>query len=94
MISLLFTGDVMLGRTFNRLYENRLYENRPLSFPWGDVLHMMQQSDGVISNLETTLTRSKTKWPDKTFNYKLNPKWAKTLKLAQIKYCSLANNHI
>jgi poly-gamma-glutamate capsule biosynthesis protein CapA/YwtB (metallophosphatase superfamily)/pyrrolidone-carboxylate peptidase len=47
-------------------------------------------------NLETTLTDSKTKYPNKMFNYKLSPKHAKHVLrgLSKNVFCSLANNHI
>ena len=79
----------MLGRSFNDIFSSK-----PLQYPWGDTLLILKNSDITIGNLETTITNSDVKWPDKAYNFKLLPKYAKTLKIANFSYCSLANNHI
>lgn len=63
------------------------------SSPWGDTLLLLQQSDLRIGNLETSVTTSNEKWPDKVFNYRMHPANIECLKAAQVDYVSLANNH-
>ena len=61
--------------------------------PWGTTLSYFQRSDLNIINLETSVTESSRKWPDKVFNYRMHPHNLQTLRLANIDYASLANNH-
>lgn len=89
-ISIILVGDVMIGRSFNTY----TFPLKSLQYPWGNTLPILQNSDIIIGNLETTITNSEIKWPNKTFNYKLLPQYAETLKKANFSYCSLANNHI
>ncbi len=89
MTELIFIGDIMIGRSFNDVFKHY-----SLDYIWGNTLNYLKQSDGVIGNLETTLTDSNEKYPNKVFNYRLSPKYASTLNIANIKYVSLANNHI
>jgi hypothetical protein len=45
-------------------------------------------------NLETTITSHQKKYPGKTFNYKLHPKYSKILKgLSNNVVCSLVHTH-
>ncbi len=90
MTDIILVGDIMLGRSFN----DYIFPIKSLNYPWGNTLSILKNSDIVIGNLETTITNSNIKWPNKTFNYKLLPKYAATLKIANLSYCSLANNHI
>jgi len=46
-----------------------------------------------IINLETSVTTSNEKFPNKAFNYRMHPENLKTLTEASINYVSLANNH-
>ncbi len=96
-----FVGDVMIGRSFN----NRFAENPDFN-PWGDTPTLLgnrrspvfsehlEDDDIVIGNLETTLTTAETPWPDKVFNFKLDPTYADTLLIPNFTYLNLANNHI
>ncbi len=88
-IKILLLGDIMLGRSFNHVILDT-----SLKYPWGNCLPVMKSADIVVGNLETSITDSNKKWPNKTFNYKMDTKLAKTLSLANISYLSLANNHI
>ena len=88
-IRLVLGGDVMLGRLFNDIF------NRDPSFdPWGNTRTLTNTADIFSANLETTITNSNKKWPDKTFNYKMLPQYAYKLKTGNLSYVSLANNHI
>lgn len=94
---IILTGDVMIGRTFNEyLVEHPQcgdYTNKCYIF--GNTKDIIKQSDLFCINLETTLTNSTDKYPNKMFNFKLNPKLGKKiLKDIGVNYCALANNHI
>lgn len=88
-MNLNFCGDVMLGRLFNQI----LNQNNNFEKVWGNLLYYLNSSDGTIGNLETTITNSTDK-EIKTFNFKLNPKFKKILKIGNFKYVNIANNHI
>jgi len=83
-----FTGDVMLGRTLDRIISKKGYD-----YPWGDVLPLMRSTDINIINLETTLTSSCRK-VYKAFNFKAAPDKVKCLINARVSVANLANNHI
>lgn len=82
-----FAGDVMIGRLVNDIIEKKGY-----SYPWGNSLSMLAQTDIRIINLETTLTSHTQKNP-KVFNFKALPDRVKTLQSAHIDIVNLANNH-
>lgn len=88
---ILLVGDVMIGRTFNQIFRRDPEHQVKI---WGDCLSIMCDHHIVIGNLETTLTNSTSKWPNKTFNYRLNPRWADTLSIGNFGIMSIANNHI
>lgn len=62
-------------------------------YVWGDLLPIFEKADLRIINLETSVTDSSKKWPQKAFNYRMHPDNLKCLQEANIEYCSLANNH-
>jgi poly-gamma-glutamate synthesis protein (capsule biosynthesis protein) len=90
MKKITLVGDVMIGRLFN----NKLKGDHQVFSP--EIKKHFEESDLLVMNLETTLTDSKTKYPNKMFNYKLSPKYAKRVLsgLSKNVFCSLANNHI
>lgn len=89
MVSRIYlVGDVMIGRSFNDVFDHN--PEYPI---WGNVKSIFHSNDLVIGNLETTLTDSTDPWPNKTFNYKLSPKYANILNDIPFKFLSLANNH-
>lgn len=87
MISLAFTGDVMLGRTVNQVLDKNDF-----SFVWGNTLPVLKKADLRIINLECVIS-NKGKPVQKVFNYRAHPDAIKVLKKAEIDYVSLANNH-
>jgi len=91
-IKLTFGGDVMLGRLYNDIFKK--YPNYKV---WGKgVLGKFKESDLIVFNLETTITKHDEPFPGKVFNYKLNPDFAEVpLKEPFGGKCivSLANNH-
>ena len=61
--------------------------------PWGSMLPLLLESNLRFINLETSVTTSRLKWPNKVFNYRMHPANLKTLESAKINYAGLANNH-
>lgn len=82
------TGDVMIGRLVNKAIVLKGY-----TYPWGDVLPLLRNTDLNIINLETTLTQNTTE-VSKTFNFKATPDKVQTLLEAKITAANIANNHI
>ncbi|MGA7749464.1 MAG: CapA family protein [Gallionella sp.] len=91
MVTLAFTGDVMLGRLVNE----RLKDMQPEEV-WGDVLPHLAQADLRIINLECALTNHLQPWirTEKMFHFRADPKAVRVLQSAHIDACALANNHI
>lgn len=89
MVRLLFAGDVMLGRTFNTVLSADPQYN-----VWGNTRDLLHEADLVCINLETTLTDYDVAWPNKAFNFRLSPRYARVLNNGHVDFCCLANNHI
>ena len=91
MLTLAFTGDIMLGRLVN----DRLKVMQPEEV-WGDVLPHLAQADLRIVNLECALTNHLQAWTrfEKMFHFRADPEAARVLQAAHIDACTLANNHI
>jgi poly-gamma-glutamate capsule biosynthesis protein CapA/YwtB (metallophosphatase superfamily) len=91
MVTLAFTGDVMLGRLVNE----RLKTMQPEQV-WGDVLPHLAQADLRIVNLECALTTHLQPWSRtwKMFHFRADPGAVRVLQIAHIDACALANNHI
>jgi len=91
MLTLAFTGDVMLGRLVN----DRLKTMQPEEV-WGDVLPHLAQADLRIVNLECALTNHLRPWArtEKMFHFRAEPEAVRVLQAAHIDACTLANNHI
>jgi len=86
---LAFTGDVMLGRVVNE-YINRYGPK----YPWGNVLPIIKKANLSFINLECVITSHKQKSEMiKTFYFRADTKAIEVLKVAEIDYVSLANNH-
>jgi len=89
MADIHLVGDVMVGRSFNEF----LQEN-PRANIWGNTLSVFKPDDILIGNLETTLTTANSIWPNKAFNFKLDPTYSYILKQPNFNFLSLANNHV
>lgn len=89
--TLALVGDVMLGRLVNREISRR----PPASF-WGDVLPVLRGADAVFANLECAITAHRTPWSrtHKVFHFRADPAAVEVLRAANIRYVSLANNHV
>src|SRR5581483_116584 len=88
-ISLL--GDIQLRRSFNEVFAENSHHN-----PWGNTPLYLTGREVTIGNLECTLTDSlETKYPNKTFNFQLDTKYAPILRKLTPKHLHLsqANNH-
>lgn len=90
-MTLLFVGDVMLGRLVNAV----LQDKSP-AYPWGDTISLFQQTDVPLCNLECVLSDWGTPWSasPKAFHFRSDAKNIEVLKAAHINAVSLANNHI
>lgn len=66
------------------------------SYVWGDAIKEMEfmSPDIRIINLETSITESNDYWKGKGIHYRMHPKNIPLITVAQIDFCSLANNHI
>ena len=87
-----FTGDVMFGRKVDE-YQRR----RPPEYVWGDLLDRLRSLDGLLINLECTLSTRGERWTrtHRPFHFRADPDWAvPALEAAGVDYCSLANNHL
>lgn len=86
MTTITFTGDMMLGRTFDK---NPIY-------PWSQGVLEILNNTLLCTNLETTITTATEKYPDKTFNFKVAPSnFEKLLPTSNTPMVvNLANNHI
>jgi poly-gamma-glutamate synthesis protein (capsule biosynthesis protein) len=89
--TLAFIGDVMLGR--------KVSEQLPTRGPdwiWGDVLPVLREVGAVLANLECPITASRDAWRAswKTFHFRADPAVVSMLRAANIRFVSLANNHI
>ncbi|OAP56561.1 hypothetical protein AYL99_09740 [Fonsecaea erecta] len=67
--------------------------------PWGNSTELIRKSDLVLANLETAVTKSEKKWPNKVFNYRTHPGNVQCLTEVGMGdrtrrgFVSLANNH-
>lgn len=88
MVRIGLAGDTMLGRLVNTTISERGY-----SYPWGNILPLLKDTDLNVINLETTITTS-TDIVLKTFNFKADPDKVQTLQVGNIHAVNIANNHI
>lgn len=91
MLTLAFTGDVMLGR-----YVNEQLQHITPAELWNDLLPHLDQADLRIVNLECALTSHLGQWTrsEKMFHFRADPQAVRVLQAARINGCVLANNHI
>lgn len=92
-VRLALCGDVMLGRLVNQHIPRR---GRGFDYPWGDVLPILRATDGFLINQEFCLTSRTEPWnPEgKVFHFRADPTMVEALKIANVKFSALANNHI
>lgn len=81
------------ARYFTEFYNRSKFKYR-IESPWGSIRPLLLENDANFANLETSLTRTEEKWPNKVFNYRAHPKSAiAALKAGKVGYVSCANNH-
>jgi poly-gamma-glutamate synthesis protein (capsule biosynthesis protein) len=89
MEALALVGDVMLGRLVN----DALRHAEP-SFPWGDVLPLLWNTDWRCCNLECVVSDVvPDRLPDKVFRFRSDTRNVAVLKAAEIDAVASANNH-
>jgi poly-gamma-glutamate synthesis protein (capsule biosynthesis protein) len=84
-------GDVMLGRLVNDFLATR-----PPEWCWGTALPLLRSADAVLANLECVLTDHLVPWTrtPKVFHFRANPAAVAVLRAGNVKFVSLANNHV
>jgi poly-gamma-glutamate synthesis protein (capsule biosynthesis protein) len=87
------------ARTYVELAEARsgpIPRRVAFSYAWGDALADPEWSvaDVRLVNLETSVTRSDERWPDKDIHYRMHPENVPCLAAGRIDVCALANNHV
>ncbi len=89
--TLAFLGDLMLGRKVSDLLRTK-----PPEWIWGGVLPLLRAADAVFANLESPLTASRDAWRRswKMFHFRADPAAVGMLSSANLRFVSLANNHI
>lgn len=90
-LTLAFVGDVMPGRGISDLIPARNHEDF-----WRDALPVLRSADAVAANLECPITTHAGPWDRtrKAFRFRAVPGAADLLNAANVRFVSLANNHI
>ena len=87
-LSISLIGDILMDGSV-RAHINK----NGFNYPWDGVRNYFQKDDITIGNLETSITNNGTKWPNKQFNFRSDPRNIKAMEEAGIDVVSLANNH-
>jgi poly-gamma-glutamate capsule biosynthesis protein CapA/YwtB (metallophosphatase superfamily) len=87
-LSVLTVGDIMLGER-----TRKVIRQEGLDYPFAGVAPLLRHSDVVFGNLEGPLAREAEK-TDRNFSYRVNPKLAAAMALANVNVVTLANNHL
>lgn len=88
-VSIIFTGDVMLGRSVN----TRILKNNDFSWPFIKISSVLADADITIINLESPFNYNCPQ-TDKGMIFCADPKSILGLTLSGIDIATLANNHI
>jgi poly-gamma-glutamate synthesis protein (capsule biosynthesis protein) len=91
-LTIALAGDVMLGR-----YVDLVVAERGASYPWGDLLPVLEEAELFLVNLECALTAETEEWRDgarKVFYFRADPvRGAGVLRAGGVHFAALANNH-
>lgn len=90
-VTLALAGDAMLGRLVNEAIAAYGY-----TYPWGNLVPVLQQADLFLVNLECALTSETRPWHDgeyKAFYFRADPSAVEALKVGRVDFACLANNH-
>ena len=82
-------GDLLMDGSIKRQIDKN-----GTDYPWEMVKAYFQNDDLTIGNLETSMTTKGSKWPDKLFNFRSDPRNLLSMEKAGIDVLTLANNHI
>jgi poly-gamma-glutamate capsule biosynthesis protein CapA/YwtB (metallophosphatase superfamily) len=90
-LRLAVVGDVMLGRLVGEFLTRR-----PAEWFWGTALPVLRGADAVLANLECAVTRHDVPWTrsPKVFHFRADPAAVDVLKAGNVRFVSLANNHV
>lgn len=88
-LTLLFGGDVMLGRSVN----TRILKNKDFSWPFRKISTLLSEADLTMVNLESPF-RSGCKPTDGGIIFCADPRSIEGLRTAGVDIVNLANNHI
>jgi AmmeMemoRadiSam system protein B len=86
--TILFVGDIMLGRTVGNLIER----NRPL-YPFEKIRRALRGIDFVVGNLEGPISKTPVQFPKGSLKFCFKEEVVKGLSEAHFNLLSLANNH-
>jgi gamma-polyglutamate biosynthesis protein CapA len=86
--SLLFVGDIMLGRAV----ESRM-EYEGIGYPFSAVVDTLGGSDITVGNFEGVVTETHIKTPPYTFQFSIKSEYLEHLNTVGFDVLSLANNH-
>jgi len=105
-ITICFIGDIMLGRyienfdpTLNTFSDkltsinNAKYSDDAMKIIYGNTYKIINKCDLLLGNLESSITNI-TERAEKTFNYRIHPKYSRALKIHRNMFLNVANNHI
>lgn len=88
-IDINLVGDILLDGTIKKYIEKEGTE-----YPWKEAKTYLKKEDLNVGNLECSVTNKGTKWKDKQFNFRMDPKDLQGIKDANIELVTLANNHV
>ncbi len=90
-VTIAFVGDIMLGRQVSAAGSTIA----PEAF-WGDLLPILRRADAVFANLECPVTTTPRRWRRcrKAFRFRAEPRMIDVLAAANVRFVSLANNHM
>ncbi len=91
-----FAGDCTLGTEGQRInYPSgfvKVVEEKGMEWPFSEAVHLFENDDLTLVNLEGTFTESK-KAAKKKFTFQAPPSYADILTLGSVEAVNLANNH-
>ena len=87
LLSIVFTGDVLLDRGVRPIVQNR-----GVDYLFEEVDSVFRSADAVVINLECPLTDSVSPI-NKKYIFRADARWAQGLRRAGITHAALANNH-
>lgn len=87
-LTISIAGDVLMDSSIRWQIDRNGIE-----YPWEMVKEHFQEDTLTMVNLETSITNKGTKWEDKQYNFRSDPKNLQAMNEAGIDVVGLANNH-